>query len=182
MNALTHADLFDRSIFMTPFRISLIAAATVLAFPVAAQTAPDAGQLLQQNRPPVLQAPKPSAGIQIQTPVTMAALPGGVEVKLTSVSLQGNTLFTEAQLLDVLNADGSIVGKSYDLASLRGLTEKISAHYRSAGYPFARAILPAQSLSGGALPRVDTDKCKPRAMLGWHHKRKHSWHYCNRAR
>ena len=142
---------FKRNISMTPFRTSLIAAATGLAFPVIAQTAPDAGQLLQQNRPPVLQAPKPSTGIQIQTPATMVTLPGGAEVKLTGLSLQGNTLFSEAQLLAVLNAEGSITNKSYDLAGLRGLAEKISAHYRAAGYPFARAILPAQSLTGGAL-------------------------------
>lgn len=58
---------------------------------------------------------------------------------MQSVSIGGNTVFTEAELLAVL---GDYAGKSYDLAALTALAERISAHYRNAGYPFARAYLP----------------------------------------
>jgi len=118
------------------------------ALPALAQTAPDAGQTLRDSQPPVLQAPRPSQGIAVQPPATSPTQPGGVAVAITSLVFSGNTIFTQAQLQAVL-ADAT--GKSYDLAGLRGLAERISAHYRTSGYPFARAFLPAQPMAQGVL-------------------------------
>lgn len=118
------------------------------AFPALAQTTPDAGQTLRQTQPPVLQAPRTSPGISIQPPAASPTLPGGMAVALKSLSFAGNTVFTQDQLQAVL---GEVSGKTYDLAGLRGLAERISAHYRASGYPFARAFLPTQPMSQGVL-------------------------------
>ena len=136
---------------MTHFRHSLIAAAVVAAFPLAAafaQQAPDAGQTLQQQQQRPSLPPKPGASIDIQSPSTPATPAGGQQITLQSVSISGNRVFTEAELQAAL---GPVTGQAFDLAGLRGLTERISAHYRAAGYPFARAVLPPQALGSGQL-------------------------------
>ena len=126
------------------------AAATVWALSCAAaqaQTAPDAGRLLQeQSRPPEL--PQPAQGITIQSPPLQMTPGGGAQVVVQSINFTGNTRFSAAQLQAVL-ADS--LGKPLDLAGLRGLTNLISEHYRAAGYAFASAYLPPQPLKDGAL-------------------------------
>jgi hemolysin activation/secretion protein len=131
---------------MTLFRITLIVAFSI-ALPALAQQAPDAGQMLQQQAP-AMQAPKTGATIDVQTPVTTPTTPGGAQVTVQAVSINGNSVFSEKELLVVL---GDVAGKAYDLAGLRGLAERISNHYRDAGYPFARAYLPQQAAADGKL-------------------------------
>lgn len=135
---------------MTHFRPSLIAATVVAAFPFAtlAQQAPDAGQTLQQQQQRPSVPPKPGASIDIQAPAPASTPAGGQQVTLKSVSISGNRVFTEAELQAAL---GPVAGQAFDLAGLRGLTERIGAHYRAAGYPFARAFLPTQPLNTGEL-------------------------------
>lgn len=130
------------------FHPSLLSLALGLALPAVAQIAPDAGQTLRQTQPPVLQAPRPPKGLDVQAPTSSTTPAGGVTVQLKSISFAGNTVFTQAQLQAVL---GDAAGKSYDLAGLRDLAGHISAHYRANGYPFARAFLPAQPLGSGVL-------------------------------
>ena len=127
---------------------ALVALAWGLALPaLQAPTAPDAGRLLQESAP-TLQAPKPSPTLNINPPALTETLPGGATVALKRISLSGNTRFTEAELLAVL---GQSVGQSLDLAGLRALANRISEHYRQSGYPFARAYLPPQPMTDGAL-------------------------------
>ncbi|MDZ4203113.1 MAG: ShlB/FhaC/HecB family hemolysin secretion/activation protein [Gallionella sp.] len=130
---------------LTPLALSL---GLAIPAPSQAQTAPDAGQTLQQTLPPTLQAPRPAAGVTVQPPADEITLPGGQQVTINSLHLGGNSVFSEATLLAVL---GDVLGRPYDLAGLRGLTAKIGEHYRSHGYPFARAFLPAQTLTDGVL-------------------------------
>lgn len=132
---------------MTPPRRTLMAIALAAALPALAQTPPDAGRVLQETRPG-LEAPKPAPKIDLQAPAEGAALPGGAAVTLAAVKLTGNTVFPEAALLSVL---GDFKGQTYDLAGLQGLARRITDHYRAAGYPFARALVPAQRFEGGVL-------------------------------
>ena len=133
-----------------PLKLKLTALSLALLASIAAsaQTAPDAGRVLQEQFKPQLEAPRASPAIQIEAPKQAHTQAGGVQVALQSVQLNGNTLFDKAQLLAVL---GDVVGKSYDLAGLRGLSSQIEDFYRANGYPFARAYLPPQALQGGAL-------------------------------
>lgn len=119
-----------------------------IALPAAAQQVPDAGQTLQQQQQQAPQMPRrgPTIDIQPATPTTVA--PGGATVVVRSVTFSGNTVFSQDALQTVL---GDFAGQSYHLAGLRGLADRVSAHYRDAGYPFARAFLPAQSGADGAL-------------------------------
>ncbi len=138
---------------MTVFRLSLLAASFAAAFPASyslAQQAPDAGQTLQQQQQ-VPQLPRTGPAINIQPPATATVAPGGAEVALSSVSVAGASVFSEADLLAVL---GDVTGQRYDLAGLRGLAERISAHYRDNGYPFTRAYIPPQPITDGKL-RID---------------------------
>lgn len=133
---------------MTMFRHTLIAAAVLLAPALAAAQQPDAGQTLQQERQQAPQLPRSGPAVSIPSPSPSAVTPGGAETTLTGIAINGATVFTEAQLLAVL---GDVTGKQYDLAGLRSLADRLAAHYRMNGYPFARALIPEQTLKGGTL-------------------------------
>lgn len=129
---------------VTPALTAALALSGGAAF---AQQVPDAGQLLQQERQaPSL--PRPSPSIQIAPSATANTLPGGASVSLKAVRFTGHTRFSSAQLGSVVSA---IDGQTFDLAGLQALAQKISEHYRSAGYPFARAFIPEQKFTDGVL-------------------------------
>ena len=130
-----------------PSRLALALALALCALPVLAQQAPDAGQLLQQDRPaPTLPTVGPS--IQIAPVATAVTLPGGMAVTLKAVRFSGNSLLSSEQLNAVL---GEVSGQPFDLAGLQTLAQKISVYYRAAGYPFARAFVPEQKFEDGVL-------------------------------
>ena len=131
-------------------RITRMAIAMLVLTPSAyvfAQQAPDAGATLQQQKQ-VPQLPRTGPSIGIQSPSTLSIAPGGPQVKLSQISIVGAAIFTESELHKLL---GETVGKSFDLAGLRGLADQITTYYRSQGYPFARAVVPQQTLSDGVL-------------------------------
>lgn len=129
------------------FVFSATAALLVSTLPALAQTA-DMARPLQENGPPVLRPPAANrAPVQVVRPAP-AAPAGGPSAAIRSIVVTGNTVFTREQLAAVL---GPASGQTYDLAGLSGLAQKLTAFYQSAGYPFARAYLPAQDLSRGEL-------------------------------
>lgn len=130
-----------------PFRLTALALA-VITLPVASQVVPDTGRVLQEQAPPALPVPKSGEGLLVVVPPQEPTPPGGATVTLASVRFAGNTLLSDAQLQAAL---GDVAGQSFDLAGLRGLAERISNAFNQAGYPFARAFLPAQELSNGQL-------------------------------
>lgn len=115
---------------------------------VHAQTAPNAGTILQQLQPPVA-PPRESKPLDIQAPAASGlVLPGGSVVVVQTVSFTGNSVIDQGALQGAL---GDVAGKSFDMAGLRGLADRISNFYRTSGYPFARAVLPPQDLKQGSL-------------------------------
>ncbi|MAO59116.1 MAG: peptide ABC transporter permease [Alcanivorax sp.] len=118
------------------------------ATPALAQTAPDAGQILQQNREPRDAPPAPSVDLRLDGEPLTEGKAGGARVTLDTITLEGNTVFSDARLHEVL--DGAL-GEPRDLAGLQALANRLSRFYRDHGYPFALAILPAQDLSDGNL-------------------------------
>jgi hemolysin activation/secretion protein len=128
-------------------RLSLLALALSGASSVLAASAPDAGRTLQENAP-TLEAPRVSPGIDLQAPIPAVGEAGGATLLLQSVSFSGNSLYDADTLRGVL---GPVAGQQYDLAGLRGLTNRISSFYRANGYPFARAYIPAQTMEDGLL-------------------------------
>ena len=135
---------------MTPvnaFRYPALALGLGAAAALHAQTAPDAGQTLQQLRPP-LSAPRQDAAVTVQTPTPAAAAPGGMQIGVSRLSFSGNTAIASDRLERALE---DALGQTLDLAGLRALAERVTALYRANDYPFARAYLPQQDMSDGHL-------------------------------
>ncbi len=126
----------------------MAATALSFSFPAWAQQQPDAGQIVQdlkeaptlptESSMPALSAPKDKRNTN----------PGGSKVKVKNVIINGNSLYEDEQLLSLL---GDIDEQSYDLAGLKDLADKITAFYHENDYPFAHAIVPAQSMKNGNL-------------------------------
>jgi hemolysin activation/secretion protein len=130
-----------------PFTLLPAALLVLAAYPAVAQQLPDAGRLLQENAAPRLEAPRPAPAVTVQLSGT-TPVKGGVQVTLRQVTIEGNSAIGEAALLAAL---GDVTGATFDFAGLDKLAARLTAHYQAAGYPFARAVLPQQDLSGGQL-------------------------------
>lgn len=119
---------------------------------VAQQTAPDAGRILQQVTPPAPALPQGGQVPRVPVPAPSQVEAGGPEVSVRELRFSGNTIFDQAQLKSLV--DELVGDQSLDMAGLEKLTDKISEHYRMAGYPYAMAYLPEQNLDDGVL-RID---------------------------
>lgn len=113
---------------------------------VAAQ--PDAGQILQEQQRAVPQSPGAAGTVDIQSTPREGTPAGGATVTIRRLVIDGVTQISSDELVRMLALPDPA---TLDLAGLRGLAERISDHYRARGFPFARAYLPAQSLSEGVL-------------------------------
>lgn len=137
---------------MTLFNPSSLAAAFALsvlsALPVLAEQAPGAGLIYKQSQTPELLPLKPSVELDLQGASLPSSQNGGAKISLNSVNLQGHSVFSTEELQTVL---GDVKKQQYDLAGLRQLANQISLFYREQGYPFATAVLPAQSMDDGVL-------------------------------
>jgi hemolysin activation/secretion protein len=118
------------------------------ALPALAQGVPDAGQLLQENARQLPQPRKGNAAAVQAMPAPVQAPAGGRQVTLRRIVIAGNTRIATGTLLAAL---GPIEGKTFDFAGLAGIATRLSAVYQASGYPFARAYLPQQDLTGGEL-------------------------------
>jgi len=130
------------------FRLAPIALACI-ALPLAtrAQTIPNSGQILQQvpSKPPEKPVAAPGLAIESSTSDTTEDT---TPFAVTHLQVEGNTIFDNATL-HALVADGE--GKTQTLTELNALAQRITAYYRAHGYPLARALVPAQTLSGGTV-------------------------------
>ncbi len=127
--------------------IIVIFALILMALPAFGQTPPDTGQTLQQLQTPP-QLPTPSDGLVIAPQTQEPTAPGGPTAEVARVDFSGNSAFNTAQLEQVVEP---LLNQSYDLAGMRDIAWQITRFYQSNGYPFARAFLPAQTLSDGTL-------------------------------
>jgi hemolysin activation/secretion protein len=127
------------------FLLPLLTAAGTAAF---AADAPDAGRTLQELREPPPLPRVPSAPLQFETPADRPVEPGGPQVTLSAIKIDGNTVFDDDTLLAWI---GDVPGRSFDLAGLKGLADRITEYYQTQGYPFARALIPQQAIADGQL-------------------------------
>lgn len=113
-----------------------------------AQPVPDAGQI-QRELLPGFAIPSPLAPpIGIRETTVQPADAGGPGFAVTGVLIEGHTVFSTAELL-ALVAD--LPGPARTLADAQAGAQRITAHYRSHGYPVARAYVPAQDITAGQL-------------------------------
>ncbi|SDN57257.1 ShlB/FhaC/HecB family hemolysin secretion/activation protein [Vreelandella arcis] len=133
----------------SPMTIAIALATTTYSLPALSQEAPGAGRIYQESQQETLEPQRPSVDIQIQGQPLAEREAGGAEVDVTQIQFTDNTAFSSEALLAALGDD--VFETSYDLAGLQSLANQISEFYRAQGYPFARAILPAQTLDNGTL-------------------------------
>lgn len=133
---------------MKKIQQSLLASAVALVWVTGALAAvPDAGQTIQQLQQKPLDVPKTDQLNIVLPALSGDVAPGGVRVLLTKVSFSGNKSISTAQLdRDVIQRK---LNQSYDFAGLKAIADAVSQYYRNAGYPFARAYVPQQSLNNG---------------------------------
>jgi len=125
-----------------------LAAATLVLQPALAQSVPGSGSLLQQAEPRLAPLPLPNGtGLQIDTAPT-PALPRSVPFWVQRIEITGNTVFSTPTLLALV---AQAEGQRLSLPQLGELTSRITSHYRSQGYPLARAIIPAQTIDTGVV-------------------------------
>ncbi len=136
-------------------KIKFLSAAALLGAcgAVLAQVAPpDAGKVLSGNKAAAPKAPADAKSPRIEVPAEAGAeQDAGPKALVSSVVITGNTLF-ETKELEALVQDQ--LGKPHSLSGMRLLARRIGEFYRSKGYPFARALIPAQDFKAGALKIV----------------------------
>jgi len=116
------------------------------SLPAAAQTQPDAGQVLRENRPQqALPAPPAGSVLRVDEQATGSAN-DSARFAITQVRVTGSAAFTAAQLEAVVS---DLIGPDRSLADLQAAARRISAYYRERGYAVARAFVPAQDIRGG---------------------------------
>jgi hemolysin activation/secretion protein len=126
----------------------LLCASPLLATHALAQTAPDAGSLLQQQRQATTQLQPPSKD---QTPrlrqAVESTLTGGRQVQVQRFDLAGNLLLDEATLQSVL---ADYRGRKLGLGDLQRAAAAVSEAYAQAGW-LARVFLPPQDITDGVI-------------------------------
>lgn len=133
-------------------RTAVLAALGLLVHPAFAQSVrPDAGTVLEPPRQiPAL--PAPGGAPTVVVPEAPAAAPFDRSVSLTPAAfrVQGNTVFSDAQLQAVL---APFVGRRTDMAGLLQAVAAVRQYYRDRGYLLTEAYLPQQQFaaSGGTV-------------------------------
>lgn len=114
--------------------------------PAFAQTQPDAGQVLRENRArPALPAPAAAPGLRVEEPPA-GSIDSSIRFTITQVRVTGSTAFTAEQLAAVVS---DLPGPGRSLADLEAAARRIGVYYRERGYAVARAFVPAQDIRGG---------------------------------
>ena len=126
--------------------------AFVLALPLlcaAAENVPNAGGLLQTVPAQPRQRTAPGASsLPAIRPDPQAAMPDTTPFVVRQLRIEGNTVFDSATLEALL---ASMQDKRLTLSQIAEGIEAITTYYRGAGYPLARAIIPAQTIEDGAV-------------------------------
>lgn len=123
----------------------------LLAVPLgaAAQSAssvPNAGSLLQQiPQPAPAVRPNRESGLKLRQPDGQT-LPPSAPFDVRAITITGNTLIA-SEVLAALVADA--IGQQLTLPQLESLAARITQAYQRQGYPLARAIVPAQTITDG---------------------------------
>jgi hemolysin activation/secretion protein len=128
---------------LAPLALALFA----LPLATSAQTIPNSGQILQQVPPQPARKPVSEPGLLIESPLADAG-DDATPFTVARLRIEGATAFDRATL-HALVADGE--GRTRTLTQLNALAQRITDYYHAHGYPLARAIVPAQTLSDGTV-------------------------------
>lgn len=130
----------------------MVAACAATSLPVRAQPSVIPGPSLpefqrrEMQPPPEPQAtPRPPAEA---APPLQPAPPAGPAFVLRRVELEGNRTLPTSELEPIW---APILGTPVDIAALENLAARLSAAYRARGYVLSQVVLPAQTITDGAV-------------------------------
>jgi hemolysin activation/secretion protein len=118
---------------------------------LAQQARPDAGTLLErQQQLPALPAPGGAPTVVVPPAPPAAAFDRSIQLTPSSFRIQGNTLFSEAELQPVV---AQYIGQPTNMEGLLAAAAAVRRFYRERGYLLTEAYLPQQQLSaqGGSV-------------------------------
>ena len=109
---------------------------------------PNAGGMLQELKPQPDTAPPKTDNMLRTQPAPGAGLPLTAPFDVKRINITGNTRF-DTPTLHALVAQ--VEGQRLTLGQLDAAIGVITEFYRRAGYPLARAIIPAQTIDNGVV-------------------------------
>lgn len=128
---------------------------------------PDAGQVLRdlrQARP----VPPQAAPLQRIEESADLSQKGEASVLVKSIAITGNQEIPSAELQPLV---AGLIGDQQSLSQLNAAARRITAYYRSKGFAVARAYLPAQDITDGAVTisiiegRISSHKINNQSLL-----------------
>ena len=131
-------------------RMACAAALALCSFSLAqAQTipTPNAGQVLRELQTPPVAPPSAAPALRAE-PAADAASGNQTKVLIKSIAITGNQEIPTSELSPLVS---SLVGSEQTLAQLNAAARRITAYYRAKGFAVARALLPAQDITSGAV-------------------------------
>ncbi|WP_454674404.1 ShlB/FhaC/HecB family hemolysin secretion/activation protein [Achromobacter pestifer] len=100
---------------------------------------------------PAFTPPASQPDLDVTTPSAAPSSTGkseGPGVSISGFRLNGNEVYQDAELLDLL---ANLIGTEQDLDGLRAATDRITKFYQDHGYLLARAYLPPQDIVDGVV-------------------------------
>ena len=128
------------------FRFHVLALAVGSLSAAHAQVPPNAGQVLRelQTPAPVLPSAVPAPRVE-PAPATTG---NSTKVLVKSINITGNQEIPTSELIPLVS---SLVGSEQSLSQLNAAARRITTYYRSRGFAVARALLPTQDITSGAV-------------------------------
>jgi hemolysin activation/secretion protein len=143
---VARADKNGVAVHITTTRAAALAALGLIAAPAFTQTVrPDAGTVIETPRQiPALPAPGGAPAVIVPEAPPAAGFDRSVVLTPAGFRVQGNTVFTEAQLQAVL---APFVNRRTDMAGLVQAAAAVRQYYRERGYILTEAYLPQQQFA-----------------------------------
>jgi hemolysin activation/secretion protein len=129
-----------------PMALFLYAAAISCPMLAVAQTAPNAGTVLQQIQQGQRPALPPKSAPLLPPPPPMVSI-GGATVTVTAFKFAGNTLLSSGKLAPIVK---SYIGRPITFEDLQNAAIAVANAYRRAGW-VVKAYLPQQDITGGTV-------------------------------
>lgn len=123
--------------------------AVMLSSTALAQVIPpsvDPGQIERRFKQPLV--PQTSPDVSIPAAPQTGPVPNADKITfvLNDVEIEGSTIFSKTDLAPLYE---DLIGKKVSLLDMYAVADKVTTHYRKAGYVLSRAVVPAQKISGG---------------------------------
>lgn len=122
----------------------LVASQAVLAAPPPGGSIP----LFQIPPTPVQPQEPPKFELEQRIPTPVPVSTDTTKIRVNSISIKGNEVYKEAELLAV---SGFVPGTDLTLTDLRAISAKIADYYHRNGYFLTQAYLPAQDIKEGVV-------------------------------